>query len=80
MEKDLRTITTNSINSNSHSNNTFVIYNITGITSLILTIPFIFLLGVIGYRKYRVNVRRRRIAILEKMWMINVKGNTFRQD
>lgn len=77
MQQNIKSVTTHPIN---HLNSTNAPYNTTFIASFILTIPFIFLLGIIGFRKYRARLRRRQVAILEKIWLVNIKGSTFRQD
>lgn len=46
----------------------------------IISFPIVLLLGIITYKKYRVAVFRRQVANLEKLWVIDVKNNTYRQD
>ena len=46
----------------------------------IISFPLVLILSIITYKKYRVAVFRRQIANLEKIWLIDVKNNTYRQD
>ncbi|NMG08234.1 hypothetical protein [Brasilonema sp. UFV-L1] len=46
----------------------------------IISFPILLLVGIITYKKYRTAVFRRQVAILEKIWLMDVKNNTYRQD
>ena len=46
------------------------------IVSLIALIPILALLGTLGYQKYRAFVRRKRITLLEKIWLLDVNNKT----
>ena len=46
----------------------------------IISFPLFIFMSIITYKKYRTAVYRRRIAILEKIWLMDVKNNTYRQD
>ncbi|NJM70871.1 MAG: hypothetical protein HC862_11935 [Scytonema sp. RU_4_4] len=46
----------------------------------IISFPIVLLLGIITYKKYRTAVFRRQVATLEKIWLMNVQNNTYRQD
>ncbi|MBR8838948.1 MAG: hypothetical protein DSM106950_34335 [Stigonema ocellatum SAG 48.90 = DSM 106950] len=64
------------VNSNSHADTD----TSTLIGFSILSFPIVLLLGVITYKKYRAAVLRRQIATLEKIWLIKLKNNTYKQD
>jgi hypothetical protein len=52
----------------------------TYIGSSLMAFLIFFLLGIITYKKYRSVVFRRRVLMLERIWLINVKNNTYKQD
>jgi hypothetical protein len=43
----------------------------------VIAIPILILLGILGHKKYRVTVRRRRIAKLERLWKIDIDEKTY---
>jgi hypothetical protein len=43
---------------------------------IIISLPIILVLIVTGYRKYKAQVRRRRIAHIEKMWRLSPEKKT----
>jgi hypothetical protein len=47
---------------------------------VIISFPILLFMGITAYKKYRTLIFRRRIALLEKLWLIDVKNNTYRQD
>ncbi len=53
-----------------------VITDTRAIVSLIALIPILALLSVLAYQKYRGFVRRKRIALLEKIWLLDVNNKT----
>ncbi|MGD1875358.1 MAG: hypothetical protein ACFB02_20170 [Mastigocoleus sp.] len=42
------------------------------ITYSIVTFPIVLLLAVLAYKRYRVIVHKRRIAMLERIWLLNI--------
>ncbi|MBW4502213.1 MAG: hypothetical protein KME57_22250 [Scytonema hyalinum WJT4-NPBG1] len=70
--------TTQSVNIHSKGSTDAHTNNLIGFS--IISFPVVLLLGIITYKKYRVAVFRRQVANLEKLWLINVKNNTYRQD
>ena len=70
--------TTHSVNIHSKGSTDAHTNNLIGFS--IISFPVVLLLGIITYKKYRVAVFRRQVANLEKLWLINVKNNTYRQD
>ncbi|GAB1540361.1 hypothetical protein NUACC21_30300 [Scytonema sp. NUACC21] len=55
-------------------------YTLNLIGFFIISLPVVLLLGMTTYKRYRTVVLRRRIAFLEKMWLIDTKNNTYRQE
>lgn len=47
---------------------------------VIISLPLFLLLGITAYKKYRTVVLRRQILFLEKIWLMEAKNNTYRQD
>lgn len=47
------------------------------IAVFIISFPLILLMTVKSYQKYCALARRRRVEILEKMWLLNINNNTF---
>ncbi|ARV61127.1 hypothetical protein BZZ01_23140 [Nostocales cyanobacterium HT-58-2] len=70
--------TTHSVNAHSQKSTDTHVNNLMGFS--IICFPLIFLLGIITYKKCRAAVFRRRIATLEKIWLIDIKNNTYRQE
>ncbi|KAB8332494.1 hypothetical protein [Brasilonema bromeliae] len=66
--------------SNTHSKGSTDAHTNNLIGLSIISFPLFVLLGIITYKKSRVAVYRRRIAFLEKIWLMDVKNNTYRQD
>ncbi|WP_339376859.1 hypothetical protein [Nostoc sp. 106C] len=46
------------------------------IACTIISVPIILVLTIIGYRKFKVKILRKRIAHLEKMWRLNTPKKT----
>jgi hypothetical protein len=46
----------------------------------IICLPILIISSVFSYKKYRATVLRRQRAILEKIWLMKVTNNTYRQD
>ncbi|WP_017316141.1 hypothetical protein [Mastigocladopsis repens] len=69
--------TTHSVNNHSGGSTTYA-NNLIGFS--IISFPLFLVLGIITYKKYRAAVFRRRIATLEKLWLIDIKNSTYRQD
>ncbi len=44
---------------------------------LVLSIPIVLFLSIIGYKKYRIVARRRRIEKLERLWHIDIDEKTY---
>ncbi|MBW4625084.1 MAG: hypothetical protein KME49_06150 [Brasilonema octagenarum HA4186-MV1] len=65
---------------NTHSQGTADAHTNNLIGLSIISFPLFLLMSIITYKKYRTTVYRRRIAILEKIWLMDVKNNTYRQD
>ena len=63
-----------SVQVNSHNQHGVSAHQITGY--FVVAIPVIMLLSIIGYKKYRITVRRRRLAMLERLWLIDVNKRT----
>jgi hypothetical protein len=70
--------TTYSVNTHSKGSADTYTNNLVGLS--ILCFPLALLIGIITYKKYRTAIFRRRIATLEKIWLIDIKNNTYRQD
>ncbi|MBW4592047.1 MAG: hypothetical protein KME46_03740 [Brasilonema angustatum HA4187-MV1] len=70
--------TTDPLNTHSQGSTDAYSNNLIGLS--IISLPLFMLLGIITYKKYRTTVYRRRIATLEKIWFMEVKNNTYRQD
>lgn len=69
--------TTQSVNNHSGSTDTHT-NNLIGLS--IIGFPLFLLIGIITYKKYRAAVFRRQITTLEKIWLIDITNNTYRQD
>lgn len=68
-------------NPNPQDSNTFPDTSTCNVIGLsILSVPIVLLLGLFAYKKYRKVVLRRQILMLEKIWLLNVKNNTYKQD
>ncbi|MBO3458979.1 hypothetical protein G7B40_010305 [Aetokthonos hydrillicola Thurmond2011] len=52
----------------------------TYIGSTIIAFLVFFLLGIVTYKKYKAIVFRRQVLMLERIWLMNVKNNTYKQD
>lgn len=70
--------TSHSVNTHSKGSTDAYANNFIGFS--IICFPIVLLLGIITYKKYRAAVFRKQIAILEKIWLMDVKNNTYRQD
>lgn len=70
--------TSQSVNTHSKASTDAHTNNLIGFS--IISFPIVLLLGIITYKKYRVAVFRRQVASLEKIWFLDVKNNTYRQD
>lgn len=46
------------------------------IASLIAALPIIVMLGVLAYQKYRAFVKRKQVALLERIWLLDVNNKT----
>ena len=68
----------NSTSTNANSHGDVQTYMSIGFS--VISFPILLLLGVIAYKKYRTAVLRQQIVKLEKIWLINVKNNTYKQD
>ncbi len=55
-------------------------YTLNLIGFFIISLPIVLLLGMTTYKRYRTVVLRRRRVFLEKMWLMDAKDNTYRQD
>jgi hypothetical protein len=60
---------------NSRATSEVSAYNIAGY--FILSIPIVLLISIIGYKKYRIVARRRRIQKLERLWHIDIDEKTY---
>lgn len=58
------------------NNNALVIYDANYIMAgtVVIMLPFVVLLSVFLRKRYRIEVRRRRIATLEKLWNLSPTG------
>ncbi|AKG22332.1 hypothetical protein [Calothrix sp. 336/3] len=65
------------VNARSH-NTDLSLYSVIGYS--ILSLPILLLLGIATYKKYRVVTLRKQIAMLERIWMMDIKKNTYNQD
>jgi|GEM_PF-1437709 len=68
----------NSTSTNANSHGDIQTYTLIGFS--VISFPILLLLGVIAYKKYRAAVLRQQIVTLEKIWLLSVKNNTFKQD
>ncbi len=66
--------TNTSVEGQSHSQSHVFSQNSVGY--IVVALPIILLVGIIFYKKYRIAVRRQQIAILEKIWLMNVNKKT----
>lgn len=64
-----------SVQVNSYTPTGVSAHQITGY--FVVAIPIIMLLSIIGYKKYRITARRRRIAMLERLWLIDINKKTY---
>ena len=46
------------------------------LVSLIALIPILALLGTLAYQKYRGFVKRKQIALLERLWLLDINNKT----
>ena len=46
------------------------------IVSLIASFPILVMIGVLFYQKYRRFVKRKQIALLERIWLLDVNKKT----
>jgi hypothetical protein len=70
--------TTHPVNTHSKDSTDVYTHNLIGLS--IISFPLFLLLGIITYKKYHTVVFRRQIATLEKIWLMDAKNNTYRQD
>lgn len=70
--------TTQSVNTYSNGSTHTHINNLIGFS--IISFPLVVLLSIFIYKKYRTAVFRRQIATLEKIWLMEAKNNTYRQE
>jgi hypothetical protein len=59
-----------------HSHSPSHVFGQNNIGYIVVAFPIILLLGIISYKKYRIAVRRQQIAILEKIWFMDVNKKT----
>jgi hypothetical protein len=64
--------TTNSVNTYSQSQNDTSVNSLMGCFIVIFTLMF--LVGINVHKAYRVTLHRRRIATLEKIWLMSCKN------
>jgi hypothetical protein len=67
-------ITTNSVNLRSHDAYASV-NNV--MAALIIMFPIMLFVGVKAYKGYRIAVLRKQMAILEKLWHLDVKNKHY---
>jgi hypothetical protein len=48
----------------------------TALGCVAVALPIIFVLSVVGYRKYRANILKQQILKLEQIWNLNPQGKT----
>lgn len=44
---------------------------------LVVLIPILILFSILGYKRYKINHRRRTIAMLERLWKIDINKKTY---
>ncbi len=44
---------------------------------LIVLVPIFVLFSILGYKRYKVNRRRRRIEMLERIWKVDANRKTY---
>ncbi len=68
-------------NNSAHANDSLADTHTNTLISFdIISFPIVVLLVIITCKKYRAAVLRQQIATLEKIWLIKVKNNTYKQD
>ncbi len=71
-------LTTQPANTHSNGSNHTHTNNLIGFS--IISFPLVLFISIITHKKYRAAVFRRQIATLEKIWLMEAKNNTYRQE